>query len=418
MKYTGMIYRRLCTGLLLTSVAMTMWSRSVVLDNNVKTLQVVVNQEWLSPPVMQLGTSDVLNIGFDELSHTFHRYIYRLEHCEADWTTSEGIFESDWLEGFNDNPIDYQENSLNTTVLYTHYQLQIPNDRCRLKMSGNYRLHVYDEDNDNSEVLCAEFYVVEPLMNVRLGATTNTDIDLSVSHQQVSMAVDYGSVNVTNDDEQLWTVVMQNAREDNRRVNPRPTNRRMGGLAWEHSRELIFDAGNEYRKYEVLDVSHPTMGIEHIVWDAPFYHAYPYVSEPRRNYLYDEDANGAFYIRNSDNIENDRTCDYVYVHYKLRPARNYAGENVFIDGKWTTEDASLYVMEYDEADHSYNAVILQKQGYYSYQYLMAGNDGKTHVVPEEGSYYETENTYQALVYYKGTTDRTWRLTGYQQISLH
>lgn len=403
--------------MLLATIGIQTWGRSVVLDDNVKTLQVVVNQEWLSPPVMQLGTSDVLNIGFDELSHTYHRYIYRLEHCEADWTPSADIFENDWLEGFNDNPIETWENSLNTTVLYTHYQLQIPNERCRLKMSGNYRLHIYDEDNDNREVACAEFFVVEPLMSVRLGATTNTDIDVNMSHQQVTMTVDYGSVNVTNDDEQLWTVVMQNGREDNCRMNPRPTNRRLGGLGWEHCRELIFDAGNEYRKFEVLDVSHPTMGIDRMVWESPFYHAYPFVSEPRRNYIYDEDANGAFFIRNSDNIEIERTCDYVYVHYKLRPARQYDGASVVVDGKWTTEDASLYVMEYDESDHSYNAVILQKQGYYSYQYLMVDSDGKTHVVPEEGSYFETENAYQALVYYKGTTDRTWRLTGYQQVSL-
>ena len=72
-------------------------------------------------------------------------------------------------------------------------------------------------------------------------------------------------------------------------------------------------------------------------------------------------------------------------------------------------------MSYDESDHSYNARILQKQGYYSYQYLLRKNDGQTAVVPEEGSFFETENKYQGFVYYKGVTDRTWRLVGYQQI---
>ena len=60
-------------------------ARSVIYHPQVKTLQVVVNQDWLSPPVMRLGSDDVLNIGFDELSHTFHRYIYKLERCETDW---------------------------------------------------------------------------------------------------------------------------------------------------------------------------------------------------------------------------------------------------------------------------------------------------------------------------------------------
>lgn len=408
--------KKLALAFLLTA-SLQATAKSVVNDPQVKTLQVVVNQDWLSPPVMRLGSSDVLNIGFDELSHTFHRYTYRLEHCEADWSPSEAIFESDWLEGFNNNVIEDYENSLNTTVLYTHYWLQIPNDRCRLKMSGNYRLYVYDEDGDSDEaVLCAEFRVVEPLVNVGLSVTTNTDIDFNQSHQQVAMTVNYNGLNITNEEEQIRTVVMQNGREDNQKENVRPNYVRVGEMKWEHNRGLIFDAGNEYHKFEVLDVSHPTMGIEHIAWDGEHYQAYPFVNTPRLNYLYDQDANGSFYIRNSDNIENDRTCDYVYVNYKLMPANLYNAD-VIIEGSWTTENPTNYVMTYDELDKSYNAQILQKQGYYSYQYLLRDQDGQTSIMPEEGSFFQTENRYQAFIYYKGVSERTWRLVGYQQIVL-
>jgi hypothetical protein len=365
---------------------------------------------------MRLGSDDVLYMGFDELSHTYHRYIYKLERCEADWTPSEELFESDWLEGFNGNTIEDYMNSLNTTVLYTHYSLTIPNDRCRIKMSGNYKLHVYDEDNQDELVLTAEFRVVEPLAHVGISVTSNTDIDFNVNHQQVSMTLNLGGLNVTNVDEQLQTVVMQNWREDNQKTNPRPNIIQRDKLQWEHCRELIFDAGNEYHKFEVLDVSHPTMGIEHIVWDGTFYQAYPFVSVSRPSYLYDQDANGAFIIRNSDNIENDRTCDYVYVNYKIIAEREYQSD-VIIEGKWTTDAPTSYVMTYDEADHSYNARILQKQGYYSYQYLLLNAEGQTSIMPEEGSFFETENSYQALVYYKGTGARTWRLVGYQQVVL-
>jgi hypothetical protein len=37
-------------------------------------------------------------------------------------------------------------------------------------------------------------------------------------------------------------------------------------------------------------------------------------------------------------------------------------------------------------------------------------------MPEEGSFYQTENRYQALVYYKGIGQRTWRLVGFQQVT--
>jgi hypothetical protein len=38
-------------------------------------------------------------------------------------------------------------------------------------------------------------------------------------------------------------------------------------------------------------------------------------------------------------------------------------------------------------------------------------------MPEEGSFYQTENRYQAFVYYKGVSERTWRLAGYQQVTI-
>ena len=395
-------------------------AKNAIIDPQVKSLQVFVNNDWLSPAVMNLRSDDVLHVAFDELSHDYHRYICHLERCEADWRPSEELFESDWLEGFNDTPVEDFANSINTTVAYTHYTLQIPNDRCRLKMSGNYRLHILDEDNDNAEVLVAEFMVSEQTMNVGLSASTNTDIDTNVSHQQVTMTLNYAQTSVTNPDEQIRTVVMQNGRTDNWKQNVRYNGQHFNngsGLDWTHHRGLIFDAGNEYRKFEVLAVSHPTMGIDFIRWDGQHYQAFPFVSEPRLNYLYDEDANGAFYIRNSDNIENDTASDYVWVNYRLKTPQLPEGQ-ILIDGQWTT-DASRdsYLMTYDEETGLYTARILQKQGYYSYQYLWLHADGTTSYLPSEGNFYQTENRYQALVYFKGIGERTWRLTAYQQIIL-
>ena len=170
---------------------------------HVRSLTSVVNGDWLNRPVMELGSGDQLKIGFDELSHTYHRFVYHLEHCEWDWTPSQGLFESDWLQGFNDNPIEDYRNSINTTVLYTHYQFTIPNDRCRIKMSGNYRLTVYDEDQVDEKVLEVEFYVVEPQVSIGLEVTTNTDVDHNATHQQLSMSINYNTLRITSLDEQL-----------------------------------------------------------------------------------------------------------------------------------------------------------------------------------------------------------------------
>lgn len=395
-----------CMLVLLWLLPLAAQAESHINQPNIKTLVTMVNGNWLNAPVMRLQSDDVLTVEFDELSHDYHRYVYRLEHCEADWTPSEELFESDWLTGFNDNPIEEYAHSVNTIVPYTHYQLQLPNDRCQLTMSGNYRLYILDEDDDNREVLVTEFMVTEQSMRLSLSTTSNTDIDTRVSHQQVAMTLDYGQLPVTNPDTQIYAVVMQNHQQHQMRQGVKPDITTRNGLEWTHNRQLIFDAGNEYRKFEVLDVSHPTMGIDHITWDGKNYQAYTFVDAPRPNYLYDEDANGAFCIRNSDYHEVSTTGQYVWVNYRLRVPHQGP---IYISGRWTTATGTDdYMLYYDPVNELYTASILQKQGYYNYQYITA--DGQQ--LASEGNYYQTENQYQALIYYRGTTDRTWRLSAF------
>ena len=68
-------------------------------------------------------------------------------------------------------------------------------------------------------------------------------------------------------------------------------------------------------------------------------------------------------------------------------------------------------MRYSGEKGVYYTQLMQKQGYYSYQYLTANGNNP----PSEGSFYQTENRYQALVYYKGIGERTWRLVGYRGV---
>lgn len=410
--------RFLCLLLFLALLAPLMTvARTIIHQPQLKSLQVVVNDQWLSPAVMRLGSSDVLNIAFDELSHDYHRYIYKVEHCETDWSPSQSLFESDWLEGFNGNPIDSYEPSVNTTVPYTHYAFSIPNEQMRLKMSGNYRIHIYDDTDDQQEVITIDFRVTEESMPLLLSASTNTDIDANATHQQVSLALDYGSYRVISPADQIVIVVTQNDRDDSRRTGIRPTVVKPDGLEWNHCRQLIFEAGNEYHKYEVLDVSHATMGIDQIIWNGEHYEAYPFIAEPRRNYLYDEDANGAFYIRNSDNWESATTCDYVWVNYRLKCPELPQGQ-IRIDGRWTTDaDSTPYLMDYNRQTGMYEARILQKQGYYSYQYLWQLPDGSLRTAPSEGNFYQTENSYEAYAYFRETGGTTWRLVAYRQINI-
>lgn len=386
--------------------------RNEILDKNIASLQVVANNDWLSLPIITLNSNDFVNIRFDDLTHEYHRYCYKIEHCEADWQTSSALFESDYIDGFaSGNTIDDVQESTNTVQLYTHYNISFPNSKCRPKISGNYRVTIYDE-NDEKHVVCrAYFMIVEPSMAVHLNVTTNTDIDINGKHQQVEMAVDYGNNIVSNPQTQIKTVVMQNSRWDNAVINARPQYIKANGLQWIHCKDFIFDGGNEYRKFETLDVTHTTMGLESINWDGHNYHAWIWTDEPRPSYIYDKDANGAFLIRNSDNIDNDVNSDYIITHFRLKSPQT--ADPIYINGFFTNDRfLPQYEMKWNEKNQQYEGELLLKQGYYSYQYLMMKPEGKLKPVPSEGNFYQTENTYQALIYFKANGDRTDRLVGY------
>lgn len=386
--------------------------RNEILDKNIASLQVVANNDWLSLPIITLNSNDFVNISFDDLTHEYHRYCYKIEHCEADWQTSSALFESDYIDGFaSGNTIDDVQESTNTVQLYTHYKISFPNNKCRPKISGNYRVTIYDE-NDEKHVVCrAYFMIVEPSMAVHLNVTTNTDIDINGKHQQVEMAVDYGNNIVSNPQTQIKTVVMQSNRWDNAVVNARPQYIKANGLQWIHCKDFIFDGGNEYRKFETLDVTHTTMGLESINWDGHNYHAWIWTDEPRPSYIYDKDANGAFLIRNSDNINNDVNSDYIITHFRLKSPQT--ADPIYINGFFTNDRfLPQYEIKWNEKNQQYEGELLLKQGYYSYQYLMMKPEGKLKPVPSEGNFYQTENTYQALIYFKANGDRTDRLVGY------
>ena len=399
--------------------------RHEIFKDNIRSLQVVADNKWTKLPVIKLHHGTI-SVSFDDLTHEYHRYMYKVEHCEADWTVSNDLFESDYIDGFaSGNTIDDVRESLLTNTLYTNYRLTIPNRDCRLKLSGNYKLTVYDDNADEEPVLTACFMVVEPIMGLSLSVTTNTDIDINNSHQQVGMEINYNGISVPRPQEQIKTVVLQNRRWDNARWNTPAQYVMPDGLRWNHNRDLIFDAGNEYHKFEILSTKVASMGIDSLSWDGQQFHAFPFINEPRPNYIYDEDANGAFLLRNSDNTEARYTSDYMMVHFRLKttpssdtaPSANNQQSSIYVNGDWTYDSfLPKYRMTYNPERKQYETAVPLKLGYYSFQYLLVGNDGTVAPLPSEGNYYQTENTYQALIYYRQQGGRTDQLVACQDVT--
>ena len=393
--------------------------RHEINDENIRSLQVVANQKWMDLPIMVLNDGKI-SIDFDDLTHTYRRLTYRLEHCEADWKPSVGLFESDVVDGFiAGNTIDDIKESTLTNTLYTHYHLDIPNDKCQPKLSGNYRLYVYDDDSSSDyPLLTACFMLTEPAessMGVRLNITTQTDQSINREQQQAEMLIDYGPYTVSNPQQQIKTVVLQNRNWLDARWNSKPQYVMPNGLRWSHNQDYIFWAGNEYRKFEILSTDVTSMGVDKIGWDGKNFHAYLFPTTPFLNYLYDEDADGAFLIRNSDNVEINTTSDYMLTHFQLNVPSPYP-YRIFLNGDWTYDRLlPAYEMTYNSAGGYYEAVVPLKLGYYNYQFLAADEQGRLSSFRVDNSHYQTENSYQALIYFRPPGGRTDMLVSYANV---
>ena len=379
-----------------------------VFDANIKTLTLTVDDDPTLPPYLLYRSRQYIDIEWDEMSHDYKRYRYHIDHCDWDWQPTDGIFESDFMEGLNDQLIEDYEKSFNTTQIYTHYRLCLPSKEIRLRLSGNYRVRIYEEDEEDTPVLEARFCIYEREAGIVAQLSSNTDIDFNDRHHQMTLSVGFGALQVFNPEQELKVIVMQNRRWDSRVEGLVPNVRQANGIEFTHNRRLIFPAGNEYHRFEILDVHRTSTGVDRIEWFEPYYHATLYPAVIDHAYSYSEDQNGVYVVRSSDNYDDWTTAEYVVVHFFLETPRLQGGD-VYVSGIWSGQTFNPDCkMEYDEVHQYYHAALLLKQGYYSYEFIQ--QDGLTQRTM--GSFFETENEYEVLVYYRQQGSRYDRLAGF------
>ncbi len=375
-------------------------------------VSLAVNGDEARQPILTLNGNEQLTISFDALTPEQQRFTWRVEHCDVDWHTTDALFESEYLAAPPEGePIaDYQE-SLLTATLYTHYTFSIPSDNgtARPLLSGNYRVSVYDESNDNEPVLSACFMVVDKRAKLTLQLTADTDIDYRREHQQLSVTADLGALTLINANDEVRLLCQQNRSQHFTLQAPPPTYIIGSTLRWDHCRALIFPAGNEYRKFEMPSTRVPGMHIDRLLYDGEGYAAALLPDQPYRDYYYDEDQNGRALIYTERSNNADTEADYVLTHFTLATEQLPQAE-IYIDG-WWADGSDDYLMTYNPEAQAYEADILLKQGYYSYRYLAveSRNNQTALVYNLDGNYYQTENEYTLYLYYRPVGTRYWQL---------
>ena len=391
-------------------------TRVHIFDNNVRSLKVCLASNMYIPPVLMMNSDDCLVVNFDYIDYDVHYLRYSVTHCNADWQPSQ-LVESEYVSGFNYADIDDYAPSEATYVHYYNYQFMLPNADMEFLVSGNYLLSVYEQDDPNTILFQTRFSVCEGTVGVYPQVTSRTDIEYNNRFQQVSFDIRYKPNQIKDPYSEFTCIVSQNSREDNAVTVSRPTMVGVDHVTYEHNRDLIFAAGNEFRRFETVNAHNINMGVQSIRYYEPMYNAILMIDEPRNEtqYLYDKTQFGRFTIRNAEAFgENALQADYMITHFTLDTYGKLNGGNVWLYGEFLDGyPASQAMMKYDASSGCYTADLLLKQGAYNYMYLWVPDGtsvGQTSRI--EGDHYETVNEYLVKVYDRPMGERYDHLIGY------
>lgn len=382
-------------------------------NDRVRSLRIVNPLDPYGPPVLRLGSGDVLAVNFDVLSEDRDYLRYRLVHCRADWSPSN-LVDSEFLDGFNEGEITDYRFSEATLVHYVNYNFTIPNADVAPLLSGNYLLQIYPESDPDDVWAQCRFMVCEDKVGISGNVTSRTDVDYNAAHQQLELAIDTRESGVADPFNDLFVVVQQNGRLDNEVALRQPL--RMSGTTsiYEHQPQLLFEAGNEYRRMETVSTQFPPMGVESVEFINPYYYHILATDEPRADsqYLYDETQKGRFVIHEYNSSDPDVQADYTVVVFSLDMPYD-PDTMVFLDGDFTMRrfDENSR-MQYNRERGRYERVMLLKQGAYNYQYLtVPAGARRGYTAAVEGDKYQTLNEYTVKVYERKPGSRSDRLLG-------
>jgi hypothetical protein len=390
-----------------------------IFDENIKTLQILPNGESLMLPVLELGSADEIVISFDELSYEASNFYYKIVHCDAYWNESD-LASMEYLDGFDGGMIDMYDYSVNTTVNYIHYTLQLPNDDVQLKLSGNYVVLIArDGDFENGVVATACFSLVEPMVDINVEMNGRTMKELNGRYQAVALDVMVEGVESRDKMQDFIVVVRQNNRLDNEAYLTRPTYVNGGRLRYENREELIFEGGNQYRSIDFSSRYTYGGGIDHIEFDRDMYHVVLEADASRANNkeAYAMDAHGGYVINLQKNNYPDTEADYMWVHFYYPAEVPYLEGRMYIVGDLTQNLVdNKSEMIYDLSEKCYVRSLLLKQGGYNYVYaLKAKNREELSVIQTEGSFWESRNRYDVMVYFRPFGARYDRLVGMRSV---
>lgn len=375
---------------------------------NIKTITFVQNNNIVIP-LFRLG--DTFQLEFDDLYGNEADYYYTITQYNYDWTPTQ-LGKPEYLQGMDNQRIMNYQNSFNTLQIYSHYSQVFPNKFNRILLSGNYMIKIYNAEQEL--VFSRKFIIYSEQVAVPVQIKRSRNLADINEMQNLNFAIKMGDNILQNPIQNVKVALLQNGRFDNAIYNIKPQYTIGSDLIYRYNTETQFWGGNENLYFENKDIRTVSNNIGHIS-AGEIYNTHLYMNTARRNspYTYFPDINGRFLIHKINAENNNLEADYSWVFFTLNANTFIEKNDIYVVGMFNNYALTPeYKMEYNPQKGLFEKAILIKQGFTNYSYILADKNEKIDQKNAvDGNFYQTENDYFVIVYYRGNNDRYDKVIG-------
>lgn len=390
-----------------------------IYNGNIRTFQITVPPLYTSNPVIILGGQNYFRFSFDDLEGGNKNYYYTVELCNADWSHAD-VDPFEYIDGFSEQQIYDYKNSFNTDQVFTHYTDSFPRKDFNLKLSGNYLLKIYLDNDPTKIVITQRFLIYEPKLSITSRIHQPVDLNINETSHEVDCTVKTTGTTISNPWDDVKLTIMQNFRWDNT-ISLKPLFVKNDELDYNYQEENIFTAGKEFRMFDTRTLRYKGYHVFDLKESVPngLPEVYLYADDPRtyQKYYFEKDLNGKFIIDKQETTSDaNLEADYCYVNFTMPMSIPLTGGKMYVFGALSNWDTIPEMqMKYNDKIKAYECWAKLKQGYYNYQYIFVDDKLKTFDCETiEGNWWETEDDYQILVYYRPPGARYDQLIGFKQ----
>jgi hypothetical protein len=386
---------------------------------NIQSVRFHMYGDQTAMPVFNLGSSDQLELNFDDLDGNIKSYYYSFQLCDYNWKPVD-LNPFLYIKGFTQQRISTNRYSSIALTRYTHYQAMIPDRNTTITMSGNYMLKVFLDGDTSKLAFTRRLLVLDNKAAISARVVQPLTPQFFSTHQKIQFNANITGVNTFSAAQQVKVVILQNNRWDNAIKDIPPTFVRNNNLEYNTENNCIFPGGKEWRWLDLRSFRLQSDRVDsaHYGKTATEVFLKPDRDRSGERYVYFRDLDGMYLVETLESINPYWQGDFATTHFTLATAtaQPYAGKDIYLAGQFTDFNfTDKTKMIFNAEKGVYEASAFLKQGYYNYTYISVDKNNPQQRMDLEGNYWETENTYTILMYYKGFNDRNDQLIGLSRI---